>query len=318
VVLAAATAADLARLDASTRPDLRENTLLDWVPISKMFVAAYGRPLNRRKVTEMRLHFNPNALGTVLLSYRADDTYALLDGHHRKATAEEEGMTEMAARIYIDLTYEQEAELYGAFATVNQQSALDRFRAKLEAKDTKALSIQRILQSHGLDISVSGPAIGKIQAASALEAIQKQHGDDFLDEMIGVLYDGWGTASRAWTSQSLYGMSGFWNRYRSYANRARLIDIMHQISPERILQGAGNYLHLSLAQSNQRTGWGMALAEAYNRGMRRNKLPAWDLRVLGAPGRETLAKKAAEQNKERATSRKKSKQLDPTEDVVEA
>lgn len=266
---------NLESLDQDTHPEVRSQTMLDWVPIRKMFVDSYGRPLNQRKVNIMLRDFDFNALGTILLSYRPNDTYATLDGHHRKATAEQKGYTHMAARIYIDLTYEEEAALYNAFATVNRQTSLDRFRARLEAQEKEAMAIRGTLQRVGMDIALNGPAVGRVQAVSEMDRMYNEYGLEFLSQVVLALHDGWGKESRAWITESLRGFSGFWLRYRNLVDEKHLMDVMRLTPPDRIISLARNHQSLVGKGVNSFRYWGVALREIYNKGMRKNQLPEW-------------------------------------------
>lgn len=280
---------NLEAFDQDTHPEIRNQTLLDWIPIRKMFVDSYGRPLNQRKVNTMRRHFDPNALGTILLSFRSDDRYAILDGHHRKAATEQEGYTYMAARVYIDLDYQQEASLYNSFATVNRQSALDRFRARLEANDTEAMAIQAALKRVGMDIALNGPAVGRVQAVSELDRMYSEYGLEFVTQVILALHDGWGKESRAWITETLRGFSAFWLRYRNVIDQQRLMDIMRLTPPDRVISLARNHQSLVGHGSSSFRYWGVALREIYNKGMRKNQLPEWQDIVLTDEERERRA-----------------------------
>lgn len=84
---------------------IEEKTLFEWVNILDTFVANYGRPLSETRVKSILKHFDPLGLGTILLSMRDDNRYAIIDGQHRIAAAMEYGMTSVPSRVYIDLSY---------------------------------------------------------------------------------------------------------------------------------------------------------------------------------------------------------------------
>src|SRR5678816_2340750 len=145
-----------------TQQELDSKTIYEIVPTSKMFVASYGRPLSVAKVQRIARAFDERAIGTVYLSLRNNGEYAILDGQHRVAAANLKGIYELPARVFIDLSYEDEAALYVKFATVNKQTSLDRWRARVIAKEPKVQDITDLLQSIGLTVSYSGQADGTI------------------------------------------------------------------------------------------------------------------------------------------------------------
>lgn len=272
--------------------DLREQTLFDWVAVEKMFIAPYGRVFSQTKVNGLRKSFDFNAVGVLYLSFRdKEDMYAVLDGQHRKVAAEQEGYTMLPARIFLDLTYEQEAGLYVRFATVNKQMAVDRMRARLEARDPKALAIRAIVQERGMDVACALADSSKprfIAAVYELEKVYDQHGGELLTEVCRTLQAAWDDQSRAWSCYLLSGTAAFLARYHGNPlfRYERLITRMRLLSPETILARAT--MNSKTLQLSKGALVGMALLEIYNDGLRSGKLPAWQSFVISAAGLENL------------------------------
>jgi hypothetical protein len=253
------------------------------VPVEKMFVAEYGRQLSEQKVLRMQRHWNPRAVGVLQLSMRNDGTFAILDGHHRKVAAEREGVHGLPARVYIDLSYEEEAELYTLFATVNRQSAIDLFRARVEANDPVANDLRRLLQVRDADIALRGPGLNLVQSPTTLERIYRQQGREFTAQIIDLIADAWNKQPRAWIATNLGGMTAFWARYRKNAKHERVIQTMKLTGPERLLAIANEF------RTTRQTGqpfeaWAKGLRREYNTGLRTNKLPDWSERDRPADG----------------------------------
>ena len=267
-----------------------------WVPIEKMFVAQYGRQLSDTKIAKLRKRWDPKKVGTLLLSYRHEiDMFAVLDGQHRMIAAMEEGMVELPSRVYLDLTYEQEADLYVGFATVNPQTAYDRLVAMYEAGDQMARSIKAILDYHGLKWgATNGPAT--IAAASALMRCYQSYGPDILSLGLGILKEAWGLSEmRAWNNEQIVGITMFLQRYKGLAQRSRIIDKLKLIGPEgmlsrtRMIQGG---LKSNAGQGRYRaTAWCLALRDAYNAHLQKGALPEWQ--VVSGAAAEALALKQA-------------------------
>lgn len=197
---------------------------LDTVPVSEMFVDhGYGRPLTESLVKKITASFVEAGLGVVYLSLRDSGMYAILDGQHRWVAAKRKGIARMHARIYIDLSYEQEAALYTIFGDHRAQSRSDIFRAKLEAKDPDAIDIARIIERAGLHFFGALYHNGSVQAIGACENIYKRYGGETLDLTVRTIYAAFGPAAKAYQAPMLDGVTQFILRYEEQADWVRVV-----------------------------------------------------------------------------------------------
>lgn len=273
--------------DPNNPDELDRQTIAEYVPIVEMFVDKYTRPVGEAQINRMiRSGFDPDKLGDIMLSLRSDGRYAIIDGNHRVQIARKVGITKMFARVFIDKTYEQEADLFVAFNTVNRPSALDRFRARLQMNELQAVEIQGILQQRGLFVAINGAALGSVHAVSALDKIYEEQGPRGLAEIVDILHKAWGTERRAWTTKILEGMRQFWLRYRTEARKDRLIDRLKLTTPERILAEAGVII---VIKASAGTLIGRTIVLRYNQGLKSNRLADWK----DKPGKTYSARKDA-------------------------
>lgn len=260
-------------LQISVDPDTGYLVATMWVALTEMFIAPYGRQPTDRKVDKMLSRgLDRDALGTISLSLRPDGRFAIIDGGHRAEAAAKSGLTHLFARVYLDLTYEQEAELYEKLGTVNRQTALDRFRARVEAKEPTALHIQEILARHSMKVSISGPAVGSVQSIGAIDKIYIELGPVALDAIVGILYRAWGTTRKAWVQNMMEAMRQFWMRYSDEVNVDKLVAQLRLTSPERLMAEAGAVV---VHTSSPGTLIGQTIVIHYNKGVRTNKLGYW-------------------------------------------
>lgn len=281
--------------------EVREQTLYDWVPVGRMFVDAYARPVSEARVKALAENWDIKAVNTLVVSLRdADGRFAVIDGNHRRLAAERLEIAELPCRVCIDLTYEQEADLFNKLNTTNKPTALDRFRARIEAGDPTSLEIRATLRTRGLDVAVHGPGPGKVQAVYELERIHGSQGATFLREVVDVLHDAFGDAQRAYSTLSLGGMAAFWVRYRTQAERGRVIDRLKTTGPDLMLQRAGAMR--AAIGTEARSAWGRALHALYNQGLRNHQLPEWQDKVFPSrwhEGRSEAGRKSVETLKAR-------------------
>lgn len=268
----------LARID--------DETILAEIPISEMFVAPYGRPISTSQIGRMvRSGFDPRKLGIITLSMRADGRFAILDGNHRKHLVQHSGYTVMLARVFIDLTYEEEADLFEALNTVKPPAAIDRFRARLEYKEPRALGINHLLGRYGLKVSTyTGRKAGSrtLTCVSVLDSVYDTRGPIEFDEIIGILYAAWQYDPMAYVGRMVDGLRHFWARYRDEVDRDRLVAQLQLTTPSRI-QGKAGALASQLTETAS-TLIGKEVANLYNGRSSRHRLSAWTERASHPAG----------------------------------
>src|SRR4051812_31723657 len=89
-----------------------------WIRASRLAVdASYQRPRNERKIRKIANNFDPDALGVLYVSKRADGTYVILDGQQRHAALIEMGWQDqqVPCHVYTGLSVADEARLFGEY-----------------------------------------------------------------------------------------------------------------------------------------------------------------------------------------------------------
>jgi hypothetical protein len=222
--------------------DLDEFTFLERVPIKLMFLAPYQRPIGSTQIGRMlRQGFDPRKLGIVTLSLREDGRYAIVDGSHRRYIAVQHGYNDMLARVFIDLTYEEEARLFEALNTIKAPTALDRFRARIEYEEETALDIAAALAEVQLRIGSGGAqSTREVSCVAALDRLYREQGPRSFREVLSVIHAAWGTDDpHAWSGRIIDGFRMFWARYRNAIEFKRLVVQMQNVSPRKLMAEAG-------------------------------------------------------------------------------
>lgn len=246
--------------------------------------------INLTKLNKMEEEFNKLALGTLVVSERADGTMVIIDGQHRwtlvrKLMGED---TELDCRVHTGLSLEDEARLFVDLNRQQSASALDLHKARCTQQEPVALAITAAVEERGWGIG-TGP--GKISAVKVLESIyymgEEQwdgYGPTLISNTLYVLTETWGQERPKVTQQSiLRAVAEFllaveiWQMERDkegYFNYDGLIDAMVKtfkggpegwINAEKIqAQGLGISVRSALRRS---------MARAYNKVNKTKKLP---------------------------------------------
>ena len=271
------------------------------VPISQIFVdsvenGGYARPLNQNRLNYLVKRFRARSLGTVLLSLRNDGRYAELDGQHRTAAALVHGITHLDAYVYLDLTREEEAQLYAEHGDYLKQTARDKFKALLVAKHPDVVAMNRIVEAAGFHVTGGGQTPYGIQAVGGLQTVAADWGPEVLSQTLITLKFLYDRDPQAYTSTFLRGTAAFLARYFDNPNYQpdRLRDGVLAIDGRVGVIGRQNSI-MRADRIGSVSAHGRALLAIHNEGpgkmpLRSKALPEWQDRFYTEEGRASHAK----------------------------
>lgn len=274
--------------DMAQRPP---SYVLDEVALKDVFWDHYCREPVEANLNRLRSDWQPDAVGTIYLSKRPGGKYAGLEGRHRTIVAIEKGMITLPARVYLDLTYEQEAALYNLFNRYSPHSALDRLRGRIEAKVPKALAMTALIKEFGLDWNFDHKnRKNQINAASTIENAYNVWGPKVLRDALALLHDGFGANRGAFQDDTIAGAVQFLARYGGYEfslakyDRSRMVQLMRERG---LRQFRSEAVQISLAEHLRRShSFGRAMRSIYNLHLRSAHLPTWPDRFYTESTRE--------------------------------
>lgn len=95
---------------------------------------------------------------------------------------------------------------------------------------------------------------------------------------------------KAFSASAIDGTCAFWIRYRHVCSEARLVSLLRE-TDVRSLLNEGRKLATAFHETNQ-IGFGRAMRDLYNKGMRVNALPPWTERVMSERARAGASDRA--------------------------
>jgi len=219
---------------------------------------AYQRDLDERRAQAMADAFMPDLVGVPVVSKRADGSYVRIDGQHRLAAAIAAGRGDLPVymEVFEGLTLQQESELFlrlnGGRKAI---AAVNKYKARLVAREPIALEIQGILHKHKCRVS-TGRGQGIINAVQAVEyAYHKGN----LDRVIYVLSAWMDRDTAGFDGAFIRGVSLFLALYAD-ADLERLIKRLASAKPGQVLRKMKN----ESRQSTPTEGSVYVLIEIYN------------------------------------------------------
>jgi hypothetical protein len=218
------------------------------IPLDHIFIDdAYQRPLSRfyKRIVDS---FNPALLGTLVLSERAKNRYACIDGQTRWTALKALGHQEGPALVFRGLTQAQEAGIFRALDTQRKNiTALESFRAAITSGDPDAQAVKDIAEKAGFVIEKTGQG-NSIHAVRALEDVVRKDGPEMLERALGIIQKAWRHQSQGGNSNELIrGLVYFLEREKKVDDE-KLVRRLSVIDPD--------VLHTRAAQLRQGRGMG--------------------------------------------------------------
>lgn len=186
------------------------------------------RALDTTRAERIANEFDPNALGTFVVSHRADGSYHLIDGQHRHAVVILLGHEDWNLRceIHENLTREEEARMFRLLNNSRAVSVIEKFLVRIQEKDPVAVTITDLLADAGWTVSVQkSPA--HFCAVSAIEKPFRRAGDrgqELVKWLIDVVTRSWGFDSDGVRGDIVTGLALVFLRYGDAVDTKKLVD----------------------------------------------------------------------------------------------
>ncbi|MEV7597888.1 DUF6551 family protein [Kitasatospora sp. NPDC089797] len=187
-------------------------------PRSIKFDSRAQRNLNKARAMAIAEKLVPTALGTPIISQRADGQYAV-DGMHRvyacqlllagKVTVSEEvlqAVQSITCEVHSDLSMANEASL---FIIKNKESSKvgpnDEFRIGVLAGHPLFVDTNTVLEKH--DLKVGSRTTNGVRGIKGILGIVEEYGPEILDQSLAIAEAAWGRTPDTWHSVTIGGIA---------------------------------------------------------------------------------------------------------------
>lgn len=116
---------------------------------------SYQRPLNETRVADLARAFDPDALGLIVVSLRADGKFFIIDGQHRVAAARQmlgDDNQLIECEVLRGLSRSEEAVAFKQRNDRLGMSAVDKFLSGLAGKEPQTVAIAGIVEQCGFKV----------------------------------------------------------------------------------------------------------------------------------------------------------------------
>lgn len=249
----------------------------EWLTVSTLKVdPKYQRDISKYRVAEIVEQFDPDLLGTFLVSRRGTGAEYLLDGQTRQQALIEMGWSDqrVPCLVYAGLKREDEARIFvGANVTRTKPTGAAIFKGKLAANDADTIEIHDIAVKHGyLNDQVMRTSFksGTITSPTALVFVHHHGGAALLDRLLAVTSSAW--PKQHLPSPLLKALGVFLAQYATGIDMARLVQSLAKTAPDLIVSRARA---LAAAAGSGHVGYSplvQVVIADYNRGLRNGRL----------------------------------------------
>lgn len=249
---------------------------IDEVPLSLLLIdERYQRPPDMSRVNRMARNFNPALLRLLEVNWRADDTYAVLDGGHRLMMARALGFKMLRCRVHIGLSVQEEADRY--YELNSSEKGLnghDKWKANLFAGHPDAVALDRLTKKHGYEIRRGSTNPNAIQAVDALRSEFAKGGPVVIDRVLRTMRTCWPEDVSAREATIVSGLSAFYRTYPEVSDKD-LFPRLIKVGPVQILQAVvseSKTMMVGTGSNNRPTLAARSITRLYNKGRRTGKL----------------------------------------------
>jgi hypothetical protein len=193
----------------------------------------YQRELDAKRVEAMVRSYDPNLVGVPVVSRREDGSLVRIDGQHRMAAAiaAGHGDTPHLMEVHDGLSIQDEAKLFlrlnGGRTAVG---AIDKYKARLEAREPTALEMCSVLKKLGCKIT-RAPQKGGIMAVQSVESAYHRGNLESTMRVLVTWLDG---SPEAFDGKLIRGVSEFLSAFPE-AEPMHLASRLDAYSPSRLL-----------------------------------------------------------------------------------
>ncbi len=226
-----------------------------------------------KKAAGIAADFDPNALGILHLSEHSDGTRIGLDGQHRVRASELVGYDGFQAKVYRNLTVEQEAKLFRQLNNTSKVHTLDLYRIALQEKRGPETKLQAIVLERGLT-TLAGHQNSFTAVQTGLRILAHRNGDEHLRWAFRVAIDSWGASPDSLNGQIIEALSMVRGRFPGIDTENMIKKLAQRAGKAPGLLGDAKTLQRSYGGS-VKTNICEVLMSTYNSGLRKYKLPDW-------------------------------------------
>ena len=212
-----------------------QHSKIVWLDVSKLKSAVYQRTVNQQLVNRIAENFNWNYVQIILVGFREDNGYYIIDGQHRILGAHKVGIKKLPCQIADTNDEKEEAILFRGINSKHNRrdvSPYSDYMAALYAEDKETLSINKIITNLGYEVGHNNTNT-KISAIRTLRSIYNNYNAETLEKVLSVINMSYGKNKYS-TSDTILKHLAMFLHNNPNINQNKLIQRLKKKDPQRL------------------------------------------------------------------------------------
>ncbi|MEU1163525.1 DUF6551 family protein [Streptomyces sp. NPDC005921] len=220
------------------------------------------RTLNEQRAMGIANNLVPEALGTIVVSQRANGDRFIVDGMHRWHVCKLRDIPSLVAEVHHGLDQQEEAIL---FLIKNRESSkptpLDEYKIGLTAGLPLFVDTEKALRNRDLVMGSTGT--NTVGAVAGVLRITDLYGPETLERTLKVAEDAWGRTKETWDGMLLGGIGMFLGRHGDDIDDKVLAEKIGKKDPA--FRWRAQVVALASAGGTRHSGTGSRVSTCYQR-----------------------------------------------------
>lgn len=238
--------------------------LFAWVGVAHLhFDPHYQRGLSLRMAEELARQWEDEATDPPVVSQRKNGSLFVISGQHRVAAHKLLKRERIFVRIVRDKTIANEAQLRVKGNKQLSENSLDRFRARLAAREPAIVDIDKIVRQFGTKVNSVPTTHEGINSPSSLERIYEIDRGGLLGRTFLVIQEAWGqVGGKDTNSNTIQGIAWFIGVHDGEYERERLLDKLIKYGADALTRRG--MAHKAVLGGSTWVNFYRAMVEVYN------------------------------------------------------
>ena len=207
----------------------------------------YQRPLQKH-VRQIAKDWNEDKCDPLMVNYRADGFFYVIDGQHRYEAAKMRGIESLVCVCFVGLSLKEEADIFTEQNEGTKKlTPYDTYKANICRGNEIDLAIHDVCKAHGIRV-VKSTSCRVLRSVTMARSIVKGNGRERLDWIFCVFRDsGWNNYKETYAADIMAGLNNMYIAHENELESARnkLVDFFKSSSPKEVISLANiEYPHI--------------------------------------------------------------------------
>ena len=197
----------------------------------------YQRPMQRH-VRQIARDWNDAKCDALMVNYRSDGFFYVIDGQHRLEAAKMRGIESLVCVCFVGLTVKEEADIFTEQNEGTKKlSPYDTYKANICRGNKTDLAIHEVCQKYGIRV-VKSTSCKVLRSVTMARSIVRNDGTERLDWIFNLFKEcGWNNYKETYAADVMAGINSVYNAHKEDLDNAhdKLVKFFKTSSPRELI-----------------------------------------------------------------------------------